>query len=217
MKQEPAGGPHDAAHRNLRPSGRRGCQRFTPACAGKGWSGSSSRRSALVHPRMCGEGSWPNWRTKASVGSPPHVRGRAIRIALSPVPSRFTPACAGKGMAGNHWNKRQNRFAESSPPSSRICYNLHHIQEPWPCHPSSEWKATNGGDIAGREAFRIVAAALPPNLVLFGKPLIHPLDASRFNAAELIGIGRGGGKPGVTQSSAAAAGHSHRPWRCRCR
>ena len=26
MKQEPSGGPHEKAHRNLRPSGRRGCQ-----------------------------------------------------------------------------------------------------------------------------------------------------------------------------------------------
>ena len=26
MKQEPSGGPHEQAHRNLRPSGRRGCQ-----------------------------------------------------------------------------------------------------------------------------------------------------------------------------------------------
>ena len=71
--------------------------RFTPACAGKGWAGSSGLGVPAVHPRMRGEGAGAVSCTIRQTGSPPHARGRVGGAAGLSGRRRFTPACAGKG------------------------------------------------------------------------------------------------------------------------
>ena len=70
--------------------------RITPACAGK-----SHRRSNLHvqqgdHPRMCGEKSLLPSSPSQRMGSPPHVRGKAVKLAQYFDVTGITPACAGK-------------------------------------------------------------------------------------------------------------------------
>ena len=50
---------------------------------------------------MCGEKTATSKNRKLSVGSPPHVRGKAERIWGTPRMSRITPACAGKRLAAD--------------------------------------------------------------------------------------------------------------------
>ena len=69
---------------------------ITPACAGK-----SHRRSNLHvqqgdHPRMCGEKSLLPSSPSQRMGSPPHVRGKAVKLAQYFDVTGITPACAGK-------------------------------------------------------------------------------------------------------------------------
>ena len=87
---------------------------ITPACAGK--RGTLHRRGlhAQDHPRMCGEKCCPDEYDPSTVGSPPHVRGKA-RWALTLCSLwRITPACAGKSVIV----VKTNPFAEDHP---RIC------------------------------------------------------------------------------------------------
>ena len=71
------------------------CSRITPACAG------NRRRTAPYcypykdHPRVCGEQMSPWEKARENIGSPPRVRGTAIRGSLPPCRRRITPACAG--------------------------------------------------------------------------------------------------------------------------
>ena len=70
--------------------------RITPACAGK-----SHRRSNLHvqqgdHPRMCGDKSLLPSSPSQRMGSPPHVRGKAVKLAQYFDVTGITPACAGK-------------------------------------------------------------------------------------------------------------------------
>ena len=70
--------------------------RITPACAGK-----SHRRSNLHvqqgdHPRMCGEKSLLPSSPSQRMGLPPHVRGKAVKLAQYFDVTGITPACAGK-------------------------------------------------------------------------------------------------------------------------
>ena len=70
--------------------------RITPACAGKTQVEPLNGFIFQDHPRMCGKDHF--WRCYAVwvVGSPPHVRERRLSSRHWTVPSRITPACAGK-------------------------------------------------------------------------------------------------------------------------
>ena len=73
-----------------------GCNRITPACAGKSILVIAWVQYCRDHPRMCGE---KNIVRKASFdpqGSPPHVRGKAFTHTLYHSIVGITPACAGK-------------------------------------------------------------------------------------------------------------------------
>ena len=69
---------------------------ITPACAGK----SVCRRfSSLVrrdHPRVCGEKKLATFNDETGEGSPPRVRGKAVRVVALELRIGITPACAGK-------------------------------------------------------------------------------------------------------------------------
>ena len=69
---------------------------ITPACAGKRELVNASQRRSEDHPRLCGEKcNIQNGRCN-DTGSPPPVRGKAVRLTLFPPASGITPACAGK-------------------------------------------------------------------------------------------------------------------------
>ena len=70
--------------------------RITPACAGKrdktGWTTTCPRD----HPRMCGEKVAMVTTAVSTPGSPPHVRGKELRVETCFADNGITPACAGK-------------------------------------------------------------------------------------------------------------------------
>ena len=70
--------------------------RITPACAGK--TIMSSNASSLIkdHPRLRGENLLLSFLTSNLVGSPPRARGKSPSRLKCSLPSRITPACAGK-------------------------------------------------------------------------------------------------------------------------
>ena len=72
------------------------CSGITPACAGKSDGYTAGRTDARDHPRMCGEKDAACCLGAGFVGSPPHVRGKALRILQHRRTLRITPACAGK-------------------------------------------------------------------------------------------------------------------------
>ena len=89
-------------------------QRITPACAGKR---SPSRPTAFCvqnHPRMCGEKLYPLPCFQRQLGSPPHVRGKAVIGGLIGLGVGITPACAGKSNCPGN-----GRFAVGDHP--RMC------------------------------------------------------------------------------------------------
>ena len=69
---------------------------ITPAYAGK----SSSKRHSCCgnedHPRLCGEKRCIRQSVKLYLGSPPPMRGKAVRHAVSVADHGITPAYAGK-------------------------------------------------------------------------------------------------------------------------
>ena len=69
---------------------------ITPACAGKRNWRNLKMKPAKDHPRMCGEKSSISSSMLASMGSPPHVRGKGIPPSELVFPVGITPACAGK-------------------------------------------------------------------------------------------------------------------------
>ena len=75
---------------------RQNAVRITPAYAGK------SKRRALPalspgdHPRMCGEKVAMVTTAVSTPGSPPHVRGKELRVETCFADNGITPACAGK-------------------------------------------------------------------------------------------------------------------------
>ena len=75
---------------------------ITPACAGKRGQSSSFPAPWWDHPRMCGEKNLDPIEHDPWLGSPPHMRGKAV-LFDSPQPFRgITPAHAGKrGQSGN--------------------------------------------------------------------------------------------------------------------
>ena len=70
--------------------------RITPACAGKSKHQRRQESNRKDHPRMCGEKSTARGRLSTRIGSPPHVRGKAVDGVFFMVEDRITPACAGK-------------------------------------------------------------------------------------------------------------------------
>ena len=70
--------------------------RITPACAGKSYLIGTGLGDTKDHPRVCGEKGAGIKLSIASMGSPPHMRGKAMRPLLPAGGGRITPACAGK-------------------------------------------------------------------------------------------------------------------------
>ena len=69
---------------------------ITPACAGKSIINYCVSCCVWDHPRMCGEKKRITGGIGRGLGSPPHVRGKAVPAAANVVPVGITPACAGK-------------------------------------------------------------------------------------------------------------------------
>ena len=69
---------------------------ITPACAGKRTTAPVQRLHGWDHPRMCGEKFDDNGIPMLYVGSPPHVRGKALCLGSLHKTDGITPACAGK-------------------------------------------------------------------------------------------------------------------------
>ena len=69
---------------------------ITPAYAGKRLARPSGALGRSDHPRLCGEKSKAAAVSTRAAGSPPLVRGKAIRRLGKRAGSRITPACAGK-------------------------------------------------------------------------------------------------------------------------
>ena len=71
-------------------------ERITPACAGKSFMWMKFCPVTQDHPRMCGEKCFRCGCTRPALGSPPHVRGKALISLKDTKQARITPACAGK-------------------------------------------------------------------------------------------------------------------------
>ena len=70
--------------------------RITPAYAGKSTSLSATKWQKKDHPRVCGEKmSFRSWIV-SGLGSPPRMRGKAVKLYVTSASSRITPAYAGK-------------------------------------------------------------------------------------------------------------------------
>ena len=83
---------------------------ITPAYAGKSIGGSDANKCPRDHPRVCGEKPGCITGSSGSPGSPPRMRGKAVKILQLPAVDRITPAYAGKSpraltrriMTGDH-------------------------------------------------------------------------------------------------------------------
>ena len=69
---------------------------ITPACAGKRALLLQSTPSGRDHPRVCGEKQASSCTAQSLLGSPPRVRGKALRTLKRGFAIRITPAYAGK-------------------------------------------------------------------------------------------------------------------------
>ena len=70
--------------------------RITPAYAGKSTSRISLRSWSADHPRVCGEKVLRAVSSSRSRGSPPRMRGKAVKTLTTRSSSGITPAYAGK-------------------------------------------------------------------------------------------------------------------------
>ena len=70
--------------------------RITPAYAGKSWQGCYHQGHHEDHPRICGEKAVSVTLYNGSMGSPPHMRGKAHHHGIYYGLERITPAYAGK-------------------------------------------------------------------------------------------------------------------------
>ena len=73
--------------------GKRG---ITPACAGKSDALQARVQVSGDHPRVCGEKFAQDVQQDYQIGSPPRVRGKAVRGRKRHSRGGITPACAGK-------------------------------------------------------------------------------------------------------------------------
>ena len=71
---------------------------ITPACAGKSRGDAVYNWRKRDHPRVCGEKCGSGTLGAACAGSPPRVRGKAVRCPCVIRGRRITPACAGKSL-----------------------------------------------------------------------------------------------------------------------
>ena len=69
---------------------------ITPAYAGKSVKFNVLFRFFQDHPRLCGEKKWEVSPNQLKIGSPPPMRGKAVRIPITQFLNRITPAYAGK-------------------------------------------------------------------------------------------------------------------------
>ena len=88
--------------------------RITPACAGRSLRPSRAECSFQDHPRVCGEKLYRLHVKSSFIGSPPRVRGEAALRIEDLVPSRITPACAGR----RHTHSRRSARSRDHP---RVC------------------------------------------------------------------------------------------------
>ena len=72
---------------------------ITPAHAGKSNFRCRIYPGIWDHPRTCGEKASFVLVVWSIAGSPPHMRGKVLQFPLCPLPSRITPAHAGKRKA----------------------------------------------------------------------------------------------------------------------
>ena len=70
--------------------------RITPAYAGKSVTSTLNHLENLDHPRLCGEKLRITDPILRVMGSPPPMRGKAKPDVFPSMPSRITPAYAGK-------------------------------------------------------------------------------------------------------------------------
>ena len=75
-------------------------RRITPAHAGKTAQRRSTRCFTTDHPRACGENRPDGRPCGAHGGSPPRMRGKPLCAPRFTVPTRITPAHAGKTQSG---------------------------------------------------------------------------------------------------------------------
>ena len=69
---------------------------ITPACAGKRNIPVLVNYHSGDHPRVCGEKPVAIHTRITSAGSPPRMRGKALRVRVAASRARITPAYAGK-------------------------------------------------------------------------------------------------------------------------
>ena len=78
--------------------------RITPACAGNSCIDPAGIGGIWDHPRVCGEQIISSGSCPPPPGSPPRVRGTAIRRASVIPKTRITPACAGNSAMAYMFN-----------------------------------------------------------------------------------------------------------------
>ena len=69
---------------------------ITPAHAGKTITTTVVERELKDHPRACGENGFVMEIDGLSIGSPPRMRGKRVRLDVAMIEKRITPAHAGK-------------------------------------------------------------------------------------------------------------------------
>ena len=75
---------------------RKHTNRITPAYAGKRRHLHRSRYRGRDHPRLCGEKAEEMHYSVRTIGSPPPMRGKGIRLVAGSQNAGITPAYAGK-------------------------------------------------------------------------------------------------------------------------
>ena len=75
------------------------CLGITPAYAGKRTTCARHLQFSRDHPRACGEKCPPGKFFFMTVGSPPRMRGKEVRMHNNFALRGITPACAGKSFA----------------------------------------------------------------------------------------------------------------------
>ena len=88
--------------------------RITPAYAGKSIGDIVGQLFGGDHPRICGEKPEMENGQSPTIGSPPHMRGKAGTASSTPTSARITPAYAGK-------SDQHRRVAGKVEDHPRIC------------------------------------------------------------------------------------------------
>ena len=95
-----AGSPPRMRGKAIRGAALAASERITPAYAGKSSLGCEYCIVTQDHPRVCGEKAQTSGCSLCGAGSPPRMRGKAIRGAALAASERITPAYAGKSSLG---------------------------------------------------------------------------------------------------------------------